>query len=318
MSAQPAGRSCPLHYRYRPQQLCQAPETWGEDVLYVIGGLYGNPFALDTIEAMAAAERAAGRSVRLLFNGDFNWFNASDELFDIINRRVLRHHAMLGNVEVELANPSSGAGCGCGYPEFVDDTVVARSNRIMARLQGHAHRHAEIRDQLKTLPRWRSGIFGGLKVLVLHGDPESLAGWGLSREHLTATGVGPLAQWFRQTDADVILCSHTCLPLVWSGEVEGRRRWLVNNGSAGMANLLGDHRGLIARLSASEPLLTPLAGHRGELDGVGLLPVDFSREKWLATFDRLWPVGSAAAQSYRQRIVEGTDLACDDVILCLS
>ena len=129
------GRSCPLAYRYRPQDLCAQPEAVAEEVVYVIGGLYGNPLALTEIERMAAAEQAAGRRVRLVFNGDFNWFNASDELFRDINQRVLRHTVSLGNVEYELANPSPGAGCGCAYPEFVDQAVVARSNRIMTRLQ---------------------------------------------------------------------------------------------------------------------------------------------------------------------------------------
>ncbi len=114
------GRACPVHYRYRPERLCEQAETVADDVLYMIGGLYGNPFALNEIESMARRERASGRSVRLVFNGDFNWFNASDSLFREINQRVLRHTASLGNVEYELAHPSAGAGCGCAYPDFVD------------------------------------------------------------------------------------------------------------------------------------------------------------------------------------------------------
>ncbi|MDC0661093.1 hypothetical protein [Marinobacter sp. SS21] len=313
MSPGQAGRSCPLHYRYRPELLCQAPESWPDDVLYVIGGLYGNPFALDAIEAMAAEERAAGRSVRLLFNGDFNWFNASAPWFADINRRVLRYDASLGNVELELASPSSDAGCGCGYPDFVEDGVVARSNQIIQRLQQQAHAHPEIQRQLKALPRWRCMIFGGLKILVLHGDPESLAGWGLSRERLARQGAGQLAHWFRQTGADLILCSHTCLPLMWSGQVDGRSCGLINNGAAGLANLAGDHRGLVVRLAASGPSVAPLVGLQAGVLSAALVPVDFALDDWLALFDRLWPAGSAAAVSYRSRVRSGTALAPDEI-----
>lgn len=90
------GRSCPLDYRYHPAALCENVTQVDEDVLYIIGGLYGNPFALDEIENMARAEEHQGRRVKLVFNGDFNWFNVSDELFRDINNRVLSHTASLG------------------------------------------------------------------------------------------------------------------------------------------------------------------------------------------------------------------------------
>ena len=31
-----AGRSCPIHYRYRPEALMAEPESWSEEVLYVV------------------------------------------------------------------------------------------------------------------------------------------------------------------------------------------------------------------------------------------------------------------------------------------
>jgi hypothetical protein len=303
------GRSCPIHYRYRPEELMANPEVWNDDVLYVVGGLYGNPFALDEIETMAAAESAAGRSVRILFNGDFNWFNAEESLFASINRRVLGHDAMLGNVEYELANPSDGTGCGCAYPEFVDEQTVERSNRIMQKLQQVAATDASSRKKLASLPRWRSIIHGGLKVLVLHGDPESLAGWGLSRESLAGSEADQLVDWFRRTGADIILCTHTCLPLTWCGEVDGRMRCLMNNGSAGMGNMKGDPRGLLVRLGTTASPHGPAAVHRLAGMQLSLEPVAFDQDRWLSLFDSLWPGGSDAALSYRQRIVRGTDLA---------
>ncbi len=310
-----AGRSCPIHYRYRPESLMAEPETWPEDVLYVVGGLYGNPYALDEIEAMVARERQAGASVRLLFNGDFNWFNAEADWFADINRRVLGHDAMLGNVEYELANPSEGAGCGCAYPDFVESAVVERSNRIMTRLQEVAAGEPDLTRQLRQLARWRAAFFGGLKVLVLHGDPESLAGWGLSHECLAADGIGQLQDWFRRCDADVILSTHTCLPVVWSGIVAGRPRLLLNNGSAGMANLYQDRRGLVLRLGPGAGGQAPvMVRHLGALAG-SLEPVAFDQAAWQGLFDRHWPKGSDAEQSYRNRITTGTGLRPEDVAL---
>jgi hypothetical protein len=62
------GRSCPLHYRYAPAAFARAPEARC-DVLYVVGGLYGNEPALDAVLALFERERG---NKRLVFNGDFH------------------------------------------------------------------------------------------------------------------------------------------------------------------------------------------------------------------------------------------------------
>lgn len=308
------GRSCPLAYRYSPASLCEEPRQVSEDVLYIIGGLYGNPWALDEIEQMALAEERQGHRVKLVFNGDFNWFNASDSLFRSINNRVLDHTVSLGNVDFELANPSPGAGCGCAYPDFVDQGVVERSNLIMERLQGVAEEHPDIQKRLSLLPRYRCLIFGGLKILVLHGDPESLAGWGLAYESFSAGNVHKLPDWFLASGADVIASTHTCLPVLWSGLVEGRSGVVVNNGSAGMGNLNSDPRGLITRIGLSSPVAEPVAGIERQGLHVSLMPVAYSLAAWLPEFDRLWPAGSAASISYRNRILRGSSLNPEDVV----
>ncbi|MEX2475073.1 hypothetical protein [Marinobacter sp.] len=303
------GRSCPLAYRYDPASLCQDAMQVSDDVLYIIGGLYGNPYALDEIEQMALAEERQGHRVRLMFNGDFNWFNASDALFRDINNRVLDHTVSLGNVDFELARPSAGAGCGCAYPEFVDQSVVERSNHIMARLQGIAEGHPDIQKRLSLLPRHRCVLFGGLKVLVLHGDPESLAGWGLAHESFAAGNEKTVAEWFRATGADLIASTHTCLPALWSGRVDDRSCVAVNNGSAGMGNLRSDPRGLVTRLGFSSPLAEPVAGMEQRGLHVSLMPVAYDLNAWLPEFDHLWPAGSAASASYRRRLQTGTTLS---------
>ncbi len=64
------GRSCPISYRYGPEALRHCAEIEA-DTLYVAGGLYGNSFALDTLLNLVARDPGA----RLVFNGDFNWFD---------------------------------------------------------------------------------------------------------------------------------------------------------------------------------------------------------------------------------------------------
>ncbi|MEQ9547995.1 MAG: hypothetical protein RIK85_18490 [Marinobacter sp.] len=310
----PEGRTCPLSYRYQPAGLCQEVSQVTEDVLFIVGGLYGNPFALDEIEQMALAEERQGHRVKLVFNGDFNWFNASDTLFRQINNRVLDHTVILGNVDFELATPSVGAGCGCAYPDYVDQGVVERSNRIMERLQALAGEHPDIQKRLSGLPRYRCLMFGGLKILVLHGDPESLAGWGLAHESFAAGNEVALDKWFRASGADVITSTHTCLPALWSGTVDERFRVVANNGSAGMGNLLSDRRGLITRLGFTSPLAEPVAGIEHCGLNVSLMPVCYDFNAWLPQFDRLWPAGSAAAVSYRSRLVSGTSLSQDRLV----
>ena len=76
-------------------------------------------------EILRLFEAERGRK-RLVFNGDFHWFDVDPARFARIQQAVLTHTALRGNVETELADPDShsDAGCGCAYPEWVDDGVV--------------------------------------------------------------------------------------------------------------------------------------------------------------------------------------------------
>jgi len=77
---QPPGRSFPLHYRYRPEDFAVPAPAHQQalEVLYVVGGLYGNDLALARVLELFEAER--GRK-RLVFNGDFHWFDADQATF---------------------------------------------------------------------------------------------------------------------------------------------------------------------------------------------------------------------------------------------
>jgi len=301
------GRICPTRYRYGAAAIAAAPECAAE-TLYVIGGLYGNLPALDAIDAMAEAEPGP---VVLCFNGDFNWFNIDDAGFRAINRRVLRHSFILGNVEAELGvragNGADDAGCGCAYPESVDDGVVERSNRIHAQLRHTAARHPDVLARLeKSAPvaRWR---VGNLRVGVVHGDADSLAGWRFDAARLDDPGERAWqAAAFAAARVDIFAGSHTCLPALRRFQYDGDKL-VANNGAAGMPNFAGTGFGVLTRIGLHASPHAPLYGHRLRDVHVDALAVHYDTAAWRECFLRNWPAGSPAWQSYFKRIVDGPD-----------
>lgn len=324
MATQPhaPGRSCPLSYSYGARALNQAP-SFRAETLYVAGGLYGNRFALSTILDMAQKEERKGPRVTLCFNGDFNWFNASDPDFRQINTTVLEHLVVKGNVEAELAEPSPEGGCGCNYPDYIDDGVVASSNAIFEKLQRTAARNPDIVSRLKPLPMFLTAAVGDRRVGIVHGDPESLAGWSLaveampdpdtplstafaSPEETRRTTRQTIEDYFRQANVSVFASSHTCLPYAQDFTIDGSPRVVINNGSAGMPNFRGTRFGLIARISV-DPRVP-----RDSLFGIQTGPlrcdavaVQYRHDLWLQHFLRLWPEGTPAHVCYYARMAVG-------------
>ncbi len=295
------GRTCPLSYRYGAASLARAPD-FSAATLYVIGGLYGNSFALDALLALQALEPDA----QLVFNGDFNWFDIDDASFTRINTEVLRHRALRGNVETELLASDAAAGCGCGYPDYVSDADVARSNAIMGELSQTARRQRHLSGQLAALPMHLVAEVGGVRVGIVHGDAGSLAGWAFGEE---ATDAAEVIAQLAAARVRVFASSHTCLPVGQTFDTQDGRCALFNNGAAGLPNFAQTAFGLVTRVStrAAPPALGALYGT--VIDGVHLdcVPLHFDQAAWLAQFDRLWPVASPAALSYRKRITQGPD-----------
>lgn len=297
------GRSCPLHYRYPPAALNRPPEIVA-DTLYVVGGLYGNRPALQAITAMAAAEAGP---VTQVFNGDFNWFNRDATGFAAINEAVLQHEALRGNVETELAGDDEAAGCGCAYPDSVDDEDVERSNAMLAALRETARVLPRLREQLAALPMHRVAEVGGLRVAIVHGDCTSLAGWGYDESALADKGgLATLASHFVASKARIIASSHTCLPVALKLATARGACVLFNNGAAGMPNFAGTAFGVITRIGVT-PAPAAAALYGTIIDGVHVdaLAVHYDRRQWLADFLANWPEGSAGHQSYFRRISEG-------------
>ncbi|HEV3013165.1 MAG TPA: metallophosphoesterase, partial [Actinomycetota bacterium] len=256
------GRSCPLSYRYQPEALAQ-PAQLKADTLYVVGGLYGNPAALRAI--LERADREPGGPPAIVFNGDFHWLDVDPEDFQAISEAVLDRHATKGNVEAELASDED-AGCGCAYPDYIADEVVDRSNQIMTRLRATARRFLDVVGRLGELPLHLTAVVGGQRVGIVHGDPESLAGWRLALEAMEpgdpavrrqvgwrgqATTAGNLLDWFHRADVSVLASAHTGLPYAQADPDGPRRRLVINNGAAGLPSFAGTTHGVITRLSSN-------------------------------------------------------------------
>ncbi len=297
------GRSCPLHYRYAPSSFARAADVHAE-TFYIIGGLYGNVPALQAILELAAAEPIRPT---LIFNGDFNWFNIDAASFETINGEVLKHVALRGNVETELAPDAGDAGCGCAYPDYVDDADVERSNQIMRALRRKANAFPALARAVSTLPMTAVAEVGGQRIGIVHGDAESLAGWRFAHDALHEP---QNADWLHEVRESANLAgfasSHTCLPAFRRFVHDDRTHFVINNGAAGMPNFSHTQYGLISRLSV-HPAGDGLAQYGDVINGVHIdaIPVHYDTATFQLTFLANWPEGSPAHYSYFNRIVHG-------------
>jgi hypothetical protein len=297
MLARP-GRTCPLSYRYSPSSIAAAVAL-DVETLWVAGGLYGNTLALDALLAAYSAER--GRKA-LVFNGDFHWFDVDPAEFRRVNDAVLEFHALRGNVETEIAAPEQGAGCGCGYPDWVGDDTVERSNRIIERLKITARKSGARLERLAGLPMHLAARVGDATVGIVHGDATSLAGWSFSQEALATPGGYAAARYaFANAGVDIFASSHSCLPVLQSFD---ENTVLINNGSAGMANFRGMTAGLVSRISVN-PSRRSLYSARGGALFVEAIALRYDERKWQERFLAQWPPGTAAEASYSERITRG-------------
>jgi hypothetical protein len=295
------GRYCPAGYRYPPAVLARDAELHA-DTLYVVGGLYGNRYALQRVLEMAWSER---ERPTVVFNGDFNWFNVDAGDFEAINAVALQHIALRGNVETEIAADDANAGCGCAYPDDVSDDEVERSNQIIARLRETARSIPQTRVRLGALPMHFVAQVAAVRVGIVHGDAESLAGWAYSERALARhDGLQRLRSHLKTARLRIIASSHTCLPVATTLEGAQGVCALFNNGAAGMPNFRDTRYGLITRI-ARQP--SPSALYRARIDDVFVeaLPVHYDHPSWVRSFLGTWPGKTAAHASYFDRILHG-------------
>lgn len=304
-----AGRACPVDYRIAPKAFSGAPEVACE-VLYVVGGLYGNPFAAEAVAALAASE--GERDVKVVLNGDIHWFDKTAENFADIERRIAGWIPLVGNVEAELRRQQDvGVGCGCAYPDCTSDDSVARSNRIHKMLSFALESDPRLKEGLLGRPSTLLAAVAGRRVGITHGDEKLLGGWDNSRESLQdVLRQDEVDAFMAANDLDVFTTTHTCAPAA----IRLARGAVVNNGAAGLPNFAGERFGLCVRV-AEDPCEDAL--FECELDGlfVQAVPVRYDHDAYLAWFDGLWAPASAAAISYRARIAEGPDDKVRDSLL---
>jgi hypothetical protein len=336
--AEGPGRACPLAYRYGVASLARDAE-FSAPALYVVGGLYGNVMALRAVQALHALEPDAV----LVFNGDFNWFNVNQSDFLTVNRAVLRDvaspisienspsnplktpmvRAIRGNVETELLADDPAAGCGCGYPDWVGDGDVARSNAIMAQLAATARQDADtlaLAHAAAALPMTLVAQVGDARVAIVHGDTQSLAGWDFTVETMDTVGVAALRQAAQAANLQVVASSHTCLPVAQMVDAGASQIALINNGAAGMPNFAGDMAGIVSRIGIA-PAPAQVTAHFPALYGaqvggvsVQAISLPYDHAAWLKHFDAGWEADSPAAVSYRKRIVGGPAHRLDDAV----
>jgi calcineurin-like phosphoesterase family protein len=300
------GRVCPTAYRYSPKTFDREAEIVA-DTVYVVGGLYGNVEALEALRALAAREHGP---VTLVFNGDFHWFDVAPGEFARLNREVLEHWALRGNVETEIATEDSGAGCGCAYPLDVSDAEVSRSNEILERLRATARDFPGMRERLAALPMHLVAQVGEARIGIVHGDAASLAGWGFARDRLDHPSH---RRWiesaFRDARVDAFASTHTCLPAVREFEFDGKTAVVANNGAAGMPNFSGTTFGLVTRIGRKAfPGPEKVEGVACGAVHVEALKLAYHHDAWVARFLANWPAGSPAHDSYFRRIVDGPRL----------
>jgi hypothetical protein len=298
------GRDCPLDYRLAASAFAGAgnegKSAFSCDSLYVVGGLYGNLQALDALERLLVAEPGA----RAILNGDIHWFDREPQLFEKMERRAAEHWVLRGNVETELARDENlGAGCGCAYPDSVAEQTVQWSNQIHQSLAHTLQSLPKLREQLALRASCAVVSVGDQRVAISHGDEVSLAGWQCSRQALQQQArQQSLAAWMSEQDIRVFATSHTGEPAALrlpAGVV-------INNGAAGMPNFAGTGYGLVSRI-ATTPHVDAL--YRAQVAGlwVEAIPLHYDRNAFLNDFDRQWPAASAAALSYRHRLLHGPD-----------
>ncbi|MEI0560020.1 hypothetical protein R4L22_00380 [Brachyspira pilosicoli] len=277
--------------------------------LYIVGGLYGNIESLKEINKMIENEK--DKDILLIFNGDMHWFDKSADDFKKIEDMSENSQKLLGNVEKELFREGDYNGCGCSYPSYVSDDIVNRSNII----------HKELKKVMDILPKYKNILSGrkknitvemmGQKIAITHGDEKSLSGWECSNESLERyERQNELDNWFIENDIDILASTHTCFPAA----VKLKNGIVINNGAAGMPNFKGKLYGLITRISNS---VNENAVYRDRINNLyaEAVPVRYDNDRFLKWFDNLWPLGSEASVSYRDRIINGTEYGIEKAVI---
>lgn len=296
------GRNCSLDYILKKDWTKKIIKC-DNDVLYIVGGLYGNSFALDIINKKAKEENA-----KIIFNGDMHWFDVEEKDFLKIEENSKNGLKLLGNVEYELINPIDNLGCGCNYPEDVDQGVVERSN-IIHRMMKDNLTDENTLSSIKKREKTAVVEFFAKKIAITHGDEKSMSGWECSYDNLqNGERQEELSCWFANNKIDILATTHTCLPVVYNNG----KNIVINNGAAGMANVKNATYGLITRIAKTSSKDAIVSEKIDDLY-IELVKIEFDITKFVSWFESTWSENSPASISYKNRIVNGTSLEIDNI-----
>jgi len=296
------GRNCSLDYMLNKDWVKNTLRI-DKDVLYVVGGLYGNNFALELINSKAEKENA-----QIIFNGDMHWFDINKDDFLTVENNSIKGIMLLGNVEYELINSKDNLGCGCNYPEDVSEGIVERSNTIHQMMKDNLG-NDDILEEIQLRDKTLSVEFLNKKIAITHGDEKSMSGWQCSHSSLQKKErQDELNTWLDDNKVDILATTHTCLPALYNND----KHIVVNNGAAGMANVKDSTYGLITRI-AKTPSEDAIVSEKIDNIYVELVKIDFSIEKFLEWFESVWDDNSPASISYKKRIIHGTSLEISNI-----
>ena len=200
-----------------------------------------------------------------------------------------------------------GAGCGCAYPDGVDEVFVNRSNRIAEALSVVAKQYAKNQGSSApsrglatanwpSLPMFAVREVAGQRVAIVHGDAWSLSGWefnqGFAHESIAAVCAEAGVQLF--------FSSHTCEPAVL---IDPHGRYgLLNNGTAGMPSVFNPPSGLVCRIGSQPHPDKAILRWQFGTAWVEWLPVACQQPAFTELFLARWPQGTDANVSYRDRV----------------
>ena len=274
------------------------------DVLYIVGGLYGNLFALNKINELAKSENA-----QIIFNGDMHWFDVKEEDFLTIEKNSeVNSTKLLGNVEYELISKDDLLGCGCNYPEDVESGVVERSN-IIHKIMKENVKDNEILEDIKSREKTLVIRYFDKNIAITHGDEKSMSGWECSYDNLqNKKRQKELDSWFEKNNIDIMATTHTCLPVVYNNG----KNIVVNNGASGMANIINTTYGLVTRIAKTSSPLAIISEKIGNVY-IELIKIEFDINKFLEWFESVWDNDSPASISYKNRIINGTKLKIENI-----
>lgn len=188
------------------------------DEIWIAGGVYGNIYALQSLNEMA-------KDGKIVYNGDLHWFDASLETFEKVEKLSEGAIKLNGNVEIELKRDSGDMGCGCNYPPDEDEMVVKNAELIFRRLKECGADFSIFNSRKTTL----HAVVGLQNIAITHGDEMALNGWGFWHENLNQNRINAVKKWLEKSKFSILATTHTCKALTLGlGQMA-----VINNGSAG-------------------------------------------------------------------------------------